>query len=609
MSKWLFPLALTAVLAFTLFTRFYNLNWDAGHHLHPDERFLTMVVPELAFPQTVAQYFDTATSPLNPHNRNYPFYVYGTFPLFISKLIATPLHLDDYGGILTVGRALSALLDVGIALLVFAITYQITRNKWLSLFSLFLYSCIPTAIQLGHFFAVDTWLTFFLTLSFYLVIRLTQGRHRGLPLLAILLGISFGLALASKITAALFLPILGLLALISIIKSKNRLFTIGYWLMALVICGLTFRLAQPYFFTGPGFFDLKPNPKILANWAELKTWEKPENAPPFAYQWIPTKPFIYPATHLFFWGLGIPIATMFVIGLIFIGYYLLRLAVHHPPSTIHRYVQQPAFWLSLLWILELFYYQGGQFAKALRYLYPIMPFIAVVTGTVIGYWLVKLRPATLRLLFVICTLLFTLWYALAFQSVYTHPHTRVAASAWIYENIPRGSTITTEIWDDGIPLPLAPGYDSSWYKNIALPLYDPDTPQKWQPLSQQLAEADYIFLTSNRLWRSISTLPGKYPKSAPFYAHLFDGTLGFETVYTATAYPCLIPRVGAYRNTPLQTDTTPPAITLKSTDYCLLALNDDGAEESFTVYDHPKVIILKNVAKYSPQELYQKIYQ
>ena len=47
---------------------------------------------------------------------------------------------------------------------------------------------------------------------------------------------------------------------------------------------------------------------------------------------------------------------------------------------------------------------------------------------------------------------------------------------------------------------------------------------------------------------------------------------------------------------------------MTTTNNCLLALNDDGAEESFTVYDHPKVILFKKTTVHTKDQLFQFIY-
>ncbi len=48
----------------------------------------------------------------------------------------------------------------------------------------------------------------------------------------------------------------------------------------------------------------------------------------------------------------------------------------------------------------------------------------------------------------------TAFWAFAFTSIYTNTQTRVAASEWIYANIPQGTHVLNEHWDDAIPLNL-----------------------------------------------------------------------------------------------------------------------------------------------------------
>ena len=52
-----FLIGLTIVLL-AFVSRFNNLNWDANFHLHPDERFLTMVGNSIKLPTNINQYFN-----------------------------------------------------------------------------------------------------------------------------------------------------------------------------------------------------------------------------------------------------------------------------------------------------------------------------------------------------------------------------------------------------------------------------------------------------------------------------------------------------------------------------------------------------------------------
>ena len=69
-------LAIAAILVAAAILRLYNINWDGGQHLHPDERFLIMVDTGIHWPSNILQYFDSAHSPLNPYNNNFGNFVY-----------------------------------------------------------------------------------------------------------------------------------------------------------------------------------------------------------------------------------------------------------------------------------------------------------------------------------------------------------------------------------------------------------------------------------------------------------------------------------------------------------------------------------------------------
>jgi hypothetical protein len=160
-------------------------------------------------------------------------------------------------------------------------------------------------------------------------------------------------------------------------------------------------------------------------------------------------------------------------------------------------------------------------------------------------------------------------YPLSFISIYNKPVTRISASNWIYQNISNGSTILSEEWDDGLPLYLSGG-NPGQYKYNPVFMYDHDTPEKWLRIQPKINEADYIILSSNRAYGSIMKLPEKYSQTTKYYQSLFYETGNFIKVAEFTSRPCF-PPIGRE----------------------LFCFNDDNAEESFTVYDHPKVMIFK----------------
>lgn len=164
--------------------------------------------------------------------------------------------------------------------------------------------------------------------------------------------------------------------------------------------------------------------------------------------------------------------------------------------------------------------------------------------------------------------------ALTFMTIYLQPHTRVAASRWIYDNIPAGSRIANETWDDSLPLGFPGGFDpgSYRYRPVSAKHYD-DRPgeQGVREIEQLLRESDYITIASHRVYGSTGRMPWRYPVINRYYELLFAERLGFELAYANETQPTL----GPYR------------------------LHSRWADESFAVYDHPPVHIFRKTATLS----------
>ena len=164
-----------------------------------------MVEEKLAFPGSVSQYLDSARSALNPYNRDFGSFVYGTLPIVLAKAAGMLLHKTGYDGTYLVGRVLSTLFDLLTVLLVYRIARRFA-GRATSLFAAALLSFCAFAIQLSHFWTVDTFLTTFTALVLLGSVRLAQGRAGWLEDAGI--GLCLGLAVACKITAlALLLPV------------------------------------------------------------------------------------------------------------------------------------------------------------------------------------------------------------------------------------------------------------------------------------------------------------------------------------------------------------------------------------------------------------------
>lgn len=553
-------LLLIFILLLAVGLRLYGLNFDQSHHLHPDERFLTMVSTEIKIPPTLHNYFSQKDSVLNPYNHKFSFYVYGIFPLLITRFFAELFKMTDYDHIFLVGRVLSVIFDISTLIIVYFLSLRMfSRNKSIALWAAFFYAIAVFPIQQAHFFTVDSFTVFFSTLTvflFYLFLELKK------PSLLLLTGISFGLTLASKISIVITLPLFVLaLVLFSFPKIKNinniiKFITkiAGYLFLFLVAVGFSFRVFQPYAFDG--LFTLYPN--FIQNITEASKMITGEYDYPPNIQWAYTTPILWPIKNIFYWGLG-PVISLLAAGGIII--FLIEKRKENKGKSL----------FILLFMAIIFFYQGIQLAKYMRYFYPLYPYLTIFAGFMASMLISILKHKAKNIALIIIVVL-SLYWPLSFMTIYSRPHSRVMASEWIYQHIPPNSTITSEEWDDGLPLGLQ-GYINT-YKNIGLGIYNTDNIEKWNLIADKLSGADYIILSSNRLSGSIPRYPLRYPVASRYYQLLFQGKLGFAQVAKITSFPSLgIPLLKSYIS--------------------IITFNDQSAEESFTVYDHPQIYIFK----------------
>ena len=162
-------------------------------------------------------------------------------------------------------------------------------------------------------------------------------------------------------------------------------------------------------------------------------------------------------------------------------------------------------------------------------------------------------------------------WPLMYSSIYSRENTRVAATRWIFGHIPENAKVLNEHWDDPLPLGNVDVGFRRMYRGQEMPVFNPDDLEKIRLLKNRLAEADYYFISSNRGWGSMMSVPYKYPLTAKFYRDLFAGKLGYRKIAEFTSFPRL--EIGNWK----------------------LEINDERSEEAFTVYDHPKVMIFKKI--------------
>lgn len=582
------PLILVIVLAASL--RWLNLNWDNGFHLQPDERFLVMVQGQLSLPESFSNYLDPNASTLNPQNEGSDFFVYGTFPLTLNKLISLALQTDTYDLALPQGRLLSGLADIGTVIMVYLLAQLAWGDKkgkqTVGFWAAGLYAVAVLPIQLSHFFAADSFLCFFVTASVWSSWRYAlQPKWRHLAQA----GVWFGLALGSKLTAAFLAPVIGLAIAaphlaewISAVKPHHwflkwswrkilHLIIAGGWWLLIAYC--TVRLASPNYFATANWLDPHLNPRFINSLQQLKSFEGDETWFPPAIQWIHKPPVWFALKNIAVYGVGLPWFGLMVVGV--------GVVLWHSWQRWRSQTLTIKDWLVLVllgWMLCFFIYQSTQFVKVIRYFNLLYPGLALLAGFGFSWLITKLNHVAdhskkswqslapvLRDGFIGGIILAVLIWPAAFISIYLHEHSRVTASKWLNQNLPENSYILSEYWDDALPLHLPEA--TRQFQGEQITVFDQDTPEKWAKLSRTFMSADYYVLSSNRAWASIMAAPDKYPQMSAYYRGLLADQTNWQLLHTVTNYPSL-----KYLGIPVE-------------------FNTDGADEAFTVYDHPKVLV------------------
>lgn len=546
--------------------RMIGVNWDDAYHLHPDERFLAMVLNVLELPSGAGEFLNESASPMNPRNKNFAFFAYGTLPVTVAKMASIALDRDAYGGAVLVGRTLSGLFDLGTVVLVWLWAGLLLRDRRYALVAAALYAFSVTAIQHSHFFVVDPFANFFIQAC---LVSLTWHQLRGGRAALALAGLAWGAAIASKVSAMLLLvPVVAVLAVRWRYDRQREGWVrtelaVSRLMFVAAIALITARLTVPDMFHDISWRMFFPSDRWIANLEELRGLSSGSADFPPGHQWTGRISLWFPWRNMALWGMGPALGFCATAGLLVacrrvLGGHSFRLLV-------------PVLWAALIWI-----FHGTQWAMTMRYFLPSYGALAVLAA-----WLIRLGAQavirrtrfrrTANWLPAMVVALTFLW-AVAFVQIYTRPNTRVQASHWIYENIPSGSGVAHEHWDDPLPLHLpgqaAPG---DHFSSIEMRWYDADNPEKLRRALDWLDASEYIVLSSQRLYGSIPRLPARYPMTSAYYRALFDGRLGYEPVAKIRSEPSLFG----------------------------ISFSSEAAEEAFSVYDHAPVSIYRKTQGYS----------
>lgn len=484
----------------------------------------------------VGGYFDTACSPLNPHNAGHGFFVYGTLPLLLahyaSDYVRTQTVQDsntfDFQGGHLVWRAISMIFDILSIVVVFALGTRL-HNRWVGLLAALFYAAAPLAIQKAHFGTVNAIAAFFVVLSLYFA---AQVQQRGKLQPYLLFGIACGLAVASRINLA---PLAGIILIPALVQAlpafdrrlsqQERAAIAARHLAGLLLAGLgaflAFRICNPYAFSGPGFFGLLPNERWLANLAQVSRGVSGAQDYPPLWQWLARSPLVYISKDLLFWGMGLSFGVLAGVGWFWAAY-----------RTLHNRPAATANLVLIVWIGGYLLWMSGLWAMTMRYYLPLYGAFAVLAGwrlyelnrharihkrslpitswllggmgsvfAVIGAYQVasgvadatalsalgigiallagaalpplnRFRPVILG----VFAVGFALLWGLMHSNIYRHQTTLVQSSRYIFERVPGDFAMRIEGVDDTVPLINLAVHDSGLsIADLSGPLYDRTT--------------------------------------------------------------------------------------------------------------------------------------
>ncbi|MCH7713614.1 MAG: glycosyltransferase family 39 protein, partial [Chloroflexi bacterium] len=642
----LIVLALIVILALGL--RLNGLDWDSGYGFHPDERDIYMRAgcmyealtanPGYATcgylngqPQTVpgipsaAVFLDPEKSPLNPH-----WFPLGSMLIYLMVILRFIVELFTDISALDMryaGRTIAALADVGSVLMVFVLGRRLYGGA-VGLLAAGLTAVAVIHVQNSHFFRPETMSVLFTLIAFWAMLRMVERRRL---VDSVILGLAVGLTMAPKVSG---LPLVLPLALAygyrlwdvwspgltppgdspidsSVSRRQRWLLTgqvIGQVSVAAVLAAAVFLVSSPY-----SLLDFQ---SFAGDVAAQGNMARHAGLWPFTVQYVGTEPFLYQFKQSAVFGLGLPLGIVAWLAIPFTAVLSLW------PRKTRR-----ADLLILFWLVGSLMFLESFEVRFLRYVFPLMPFM-ILLGSRMLLWLVETgrwaagkpvwladlgRPEAMSSLrsgrrglsafliwapvvLVLMVVGATVFYSLAFQRVYTQEHPAVRASNWINQNVPPGTAIVSDNhWDEFVP-------DLYSYRVWQYPLYEGETPAKMETLALKLAESKYLVFYSNRPYTSVSRDPQRFPFSTNYHQMLFAGQLGYRLEKSFTSYPSLL---GVeFRDDPLaDAGLARPQAAKASKSDSWVSFNLGYADDNVTGYDHPLVLLFRNVDGFSQSEI------
>ena len=540
--------------------RFYGLNWGAPYyHFHIDEHFV------FAGGLAIREDFFAAA-------RSAKFFMYSPLPMYaliavtwVYETLVRPLDLavkQDGIVFMVLGRSISAALGTATIPLVYAIATRLS-GRVAGLLAAALTAFGVLHLRDSHFFSVDVSLTFFSVLAWLFMVRVAlEGTTRWY----VWSGVAIGAAIACKYSAAFLLPIT-FVAHLCAMGIPGRTSPKGAWLAWLwkaavpgLVAALTFLALDPFVYMD---FD-----KFLLDVEEQVTAPHGGGIRPiWAAQFTTIQPRLFWFTNILWWGLGPAFEIWALLGVAWLLWRRDRRAV-----------------MALAFPLIYYAVAGKSILPFARYGVPMVPALAVVAAV---FSADLLRRAQWRRVGMVATAIVvaaTALYAAAYMNIFIQPDARLTASQYLLRRVPEGSKILIEPSHNIPPMGsylTQPSFHidyvhwdgnrerHDYYRLYALDtyryLYDlrHSADEKQRYIESRLALADYIVIDDTFLQFYQHLPASQHGVVKKYYDDLFAGRLGFRLMRSFKVYP----RLGG------------------------LDINDDSAELTFRLFDHPRVFV------------------
>lgn len=457
---------LLLVIGLGVFFRFYNMNWDSGALLHPDEYGLTNTLTQLHMPSSVSDYFNTRIAPMSPYNKydaagetiaNGPDNTmrWGQLPMLIIRTAAEALNRTGYQELRTLGRYLSAMFNVGSIIVLFLIGIKLFDRR-IALLSCAFFSLCVQSIQQSHFMTVDNFAVFFTMLTLLSAVSIAQGQYlerdeNGIYKMSrsgwfamARFGLFLGLTICCKVNLAMLGLVLAPAVFISFADVKlvsrkdfGRIITLAAVsaLTAIAVMVLACRLFQPMMFrakTGnTSLFTFALNPDWVRSMNVAATESGGVGGGPPSEQWSHRPAFFFAWENQVLWGMGLPLGLAVWIFLIAGWVYMFR----GKDKKVWKNLLLPLFWATLF-----FLFMSTRFVKNNRYFLPVYPSFCLAAAWGLVTWFRNSGKTLSRVLCCLAGIIVLggtlVWSGAFMRSVYGQKHSRVEAVEWIYDNIP-----------------------------------------------------------------------------------------------------------------------------------------------------------------------------